>query len=507
MEQSLTNRMEILTDLVSQSVKDPGRTRPHSSRSPPEVNDYPISYLDDEPPSGQSTPDSYGTGLHSLSIIVNDGPVERFYGALSTYSHLVRSRNLVEQLLTAGRHHSPGKGPHRHKSTCSSPTPSDIVAGNPSTFAEVQRRYDSFSGTSKFKEYFEIGDDKPLELPPRQELEDAIEMFLSEHSLEPPLFQRQTLVDAVGEQYNVNRLGADESWVLCFNNIILRSSAWKSRTFRVNSFAGPSVDDNTLSLLLANANRALRQLERFCVLRMINVQALFLLVRPLHVCKFTKLTNYVEALVARDSIHFNVFERIFDRVCQLAKQMGLHERGTVGDDPTPEDVERQNVLWLLYSVDKQRIFIRGPPCRIYLFECHIQLPHADESQQQLVSASLRLTCLVEEVYRHLYSPKASRQDLTNRQKTVNRLECRLENLAHQFENNLISAERGSNVEMTMSLQVRYAFCVTKLLIHSKTVDEQSKQLRLNTARKALEIIHKLSGGSFMFNGYVAVLER
>ena len=272
--------MEVLTDLVSQSVKDARATRAHYSMLSPETaNNLDNSDLDDEPPTGQTSPDSSTTTPYSPSIIVNDGPVERFYGESSTYSHLVRSRSLVERLLYAGKNRGPNEGSNRRDSSGSSPALRGLVTGDPSIFAEVQRKYDSFSGTSKFKEYFEVGDDKPLELPPRQELEDAIQLFLSEHSLEPPLFHKQTLDNAVAEQYQMGRLEADESWVLCFNNIILRSSAWKARMIRVNSFAIASVDDNVLSLLLANANKALRQLERFCVLRMVNVQALFLLVR------------------------------------------------------------------------------------------------------------------------------------------------------------------------------------------------------------------------------------
>ena len=219
------------------------------------------------------------------------------------------------------------------------------------------------------------------------------------------------------------------------------------------------------------------------------------------------MTKLIEALVARDSIHYNVFERVFDRVCQLAKQIGLHERGVVGVNPTPSDVERKNVLWVLYSVDKQRIFMRGPPCRIYLFECHIQLPQANDSGQKLVVASLRLTCLVEGVYRHLYSPKAHRDGTRTRQNKWNRLNKRLENLAHQSEETLTSAEQGSNVEIMLSLQLRYAFYVTELLIHGKSMDDQSKLYRLETSRKALQIVQKLSGGCSIFDGYVAVLER
>lgn len=278
--------MDDLIKICSQSVKEPNRipVYPWTSASVA-GNDSGDLDLGDEILSGQSAPHNSQTGLFSPSLIVNDGLVERFYGESSTYSHLVRSRNLVEKLLTAEKHEKRNQDPRRQRSTPNSTIRPSLVNADPSTFAEVQRKYDSFSGPSKFKEHFEIGDGRSLELPPRTELETAIEMYLSEDSLMPPLFHRQTLVDAMNEQYKQDRLRADESWILCFNNIILRSSTWKSRTFRVNSFAPPSVDDHALSQLLANANRALRQLERFCVLRMVNVQALFLLVRPLRIRK------------------------------------------------------------------------------------------------------------------------------------------------------------------------------------------------------------------------------
>lgn len=207
--------------------------------------------------------------------------MERFYGALSTYSLLIQSRKLVERLLNSDRPQSPKQGLTRVNSMRSSPTSPGSINGPPSVVAELRRKYDSFSGTSKFKEHFEVGDDRPLELPPRQELEDAIEIFLSEHTLEPPIFHKQTITNAVSEQYDADRSKVDESWVLCFSAIILRSSALKSRSFRANTFATPSVDEKVLSLLFANANTALRQMERFCALRMVNVQALLLLVSPL----------------------------------------------------------------------------------------------------------------------------------------------------------------------------------------------------------------------------------
>ena len=90
---------------------------------------------------------------------------------------------------------------------------------------------------------------------------------------------------------------------------------------------------------------------------------------------------------------------------------------------------------------------------------------------------------------------------------MNRLNLRLENLARHFDDTLKSVEQGSNVEMMLSLQLRYAFYVTELLIYSKALDEESKARRLDTSRKALQIVQKLSGSTSIFNGYVAVLER
>ena len=191
----------------------------------------------------------------------------------------------------------------------------------------------------------------------------------------------------------------------------------------------------------------------------------------------------------------------------MAKQMGLHEKGIIANDPQPEDIEKQNILWILYSIDKQRVFIRGPPCRIYLFECRIHLPHSKGNNQQLITTNLRLSCLVEDVYMDLYAPKSRRKDAKGFQKRASRLESRLRNLVRQSSNTLASAERGLHAEMTLGLQLRYAFYVTKLLILTKVTDERNQQLRLETARNALQIIQKLLDGSNIYNGCMSVLER
>ena len=218
------------------------------------------------------------------------------------------------------------------------------------------------------------------------------------------------------------------------------------------------------------------------------------------------LTNMSKAFVGRDLIHYNVFARIFDRVCQLAKQMGLHERQNVGEDGSAEDKEAQNVLRLLYLVDKQNIFIRGPPCRIYEFECNMSLPTGESASEQFVSAHVRLGCLIEEIYRHLYSPKAVKLIAAARQRRVERLDGRLTGLTRRVEELASSAENGS-VEGLMKLHLKYAFHVTRLLILSQSCAKNSKQIRRETARSALRIIQFLAEGSVGFENGVTVLER
>lgn len=293
-EMSLVGRVQELTELVSQSIQDnSGKTRTgslskSSHHSSSDLDDTDME--DDDPTGGPDSPHSSCTSSTTdrpSSVIVANGPGERFYGPCSTYSHMVHSKGLVEKLLTAGE--QPGSARLSQRSnSCTGLADANLVQGTPA-FSEVRRRYESFSGPSNFQESFEQTDQKPLELPPRQILEDAIEDYVSEYSLEPPLFDKQTLATAVAEQYSAHASDVDESWVLCFNNIILRSPGWRSRAFRFNSFAASRVDPTVLPLLLGNANRALRHLEKFCALRLVNIQALLLLVSSSQNCDLDRI--------------------------------------------------------------------------------------------------------------------------------------------------------------------------------------------------------------------------
>jgi hypothetical protein len=183
--------------------------------------------------------------------------------------------------------------------------------------------------------------------------------------------------------------------------------------------------------------------------------------------------------------------------------MGLQERAVVGDASSPPEIERRNLFWLLYSVDKQRIFIRGSPCRLYLFECDITLP----TEKSSVIAHLKLACLLEEVYKQLHSPQATRQEERSRDMRRGRLDSHLNSLSNEYHSLILEITTQSGQQRMLALQLQYAFNVTRLLIHSQSTDAKSKQIRLETAREVLKILEKLSRGSYIFNGGLPILER
>lgn len=194
---------------------------------------------------------------------------------------------------------------------------------------------------------------------------------------------------------------------------------------------------------------------------------------------------------------------MFDRACQVAKHMGLQERGVVGDAPSSTEIERRNLLWLLYSVDKQRVFIRGSPCRLYLFECDMNLPTDPSS----VTAHLHLACLLEEVYKQLHSPQATRQDEKCREGRRDRLDSHLNALFNEYHSLTLEIPTQPGPQRMLALQLRYAFNITRLIIYSQSTDSKCKQIRLDTAREALKTIEKLSSGCYIFNGGLSILER
>ena len=191
--------------------------------------------------------------------------------------------------------------------------------------------------------------------------------------------------------------------------------------------------------------------------------------------------------------------------------MRLQEHTPVNQSTSYHEDERENLILVLYVVDKQRVFVKGPPCQIHLFECHIFIPSHDDGRpgKEMELADLQLVCLLEEIYRHLYSAKAKRQHPASQQETSNSLVVELDSWWSRFKDLLKVSSTGSTRSgiAMRGQKLRYMFLVMQILVVRCGFGEESKRRSLEHARSALGIIQTLCTGTCLLNGALLVVER
>ena len=263
LESNLAQRIETVIKLVSPSVAKENRQLPsldqHWSLT---VSRSSADLIDriDENAQYDELQDADEAGKRG--VVVTDGFVERFYAETSTYSYFTQARAMVGRLLEQNENN--GSAPTEFQDRLS--------------LKEVSRLFETYVMPSYHPEDMFVDDNAPLELPPRELLEGSLEFYLKKPGIEPPLFESATISAAVHQQYNAKTADLDESWILCFNSIALQAMGWIAKDVRSGRPAFSGMDDDTFSSLLMNINRGFARIEKFRALRMVNVQALLLLV-------------------------------------------------------------------------------------------------------------------------------------------------------------------------------------------------------------------------------------
>lgn len=197
-------------------------------------------------------------------------------------------------------------------------------------------------------------------------------------------------------------------------------------------------------------------------------------------------------MVAREYFEGQVFDRLCQMACQLIRLMGLQQSHS---GPSDLDTERKNIFWALYVMDKQRLYMNGRPCDLYLFDSDIQLPARDDASavQSYNLAHIHMMTLWEEVYMSLYSSRALRKGDVQRQEQV----CRLKGLICRWtaqHNDLINRPEGDDSSATtiLRLELMYCFHVVQILMYRyRGQDDSSKQQWRNSAQAALKILSSL----------------
>lgn len=195
--------------------------------------------------------------------------------------------------------------------------------------------------------------------------------------------------------------------------------------------------------------------------------------------------------------------------CYVVKFMGLQQSHGLRSGTPDIDAERRNIFWALYAMDKQRSFMTGQPCDLYLFDSDIQLRHSESGPvaQHFTLAYIHMMSLWEDIYMSLYSSRAARKGIPHRHSQVHRLSNRFQNWGTQHSQLLSKPVAEKVSPMTnLRLELRYCFHVGHILIHRCHSQDSSKQQRINSARAALSIIHELRTATPTISG-IAVLGR
>lgn len=177
--------------------------------------------------------------------------------------------------------------------------------------------------------------------------------------------------------------------------------------------------------------------------------------------------------MAREFFISAVFENVCAATCKLARSMGLNRCVGMTNDSALE--ARQRLFWILYAMDKTRVFLSGHSPDLHLFDSEFQ-PRLSDSQMPVASdfhcAMAHMMTVWEEIYIGLYSARAVRSGAEYRHGQVDRLD----RLCDKCQPLIPSQESRDPGLRLMQLEIRYCFHVSKILIHRchSMADERQK---------------------------------
>ena len=208
-------------------------------------------------------------------------------------------------------------------------------------------------------------------------------------------------------------------------------------------------------------------------------------------------------MVAREYFEGQIYERISQMTCHVARFMGLQQWNRRWSDQPAMDAERINLFWTLFVNDKQRAFLTGQPCDLYLFDSDLRLqkPVAENSPQYFQLAHVHLMSLWEEVYLSLYSLRAARKGVAHRQEQVIKMSALLGNWSFQYKE-LLNKPSSEDTPLTANLRLEllYAYNISQILVHRCHPQDSSRHQVLTSSRAALTIIRDVHQSDFTLGG-------
>lgn len=203
--------------------------------------------------------------------------------------------------------------------------------------------------------------------------------------------------------------------------------------------------------------------------------------------------------MARDFYNNSIAERVCQAACQLGRALGLHRsRGShqkeIDTVSHKLEKERERLFWVLYTLDKQRVFMTGQPCDLYAFDSdyHSSIEHVPTSNDDVLSNSALNYMMVvwENIYINFYASKAASAPNQARARHMQRINNLLEQFGRKHVTQLNDSLPSTTAD-TKSLQteLKYGYHILQILLLRCEQDSAEKHARIaELARASLEVI-------------------
>ncbi|KAF4202161.1 hypothetical protein CNMCM8927_000590 [Aspergillus lentulus] len=374
------------------------------------------------------------------------------YTPIGNGAMLKKARGMLEALLEEWRATSPPEDSDSDMSVASGPP---IAKAGLAMQSELKNKYDRVPIVDDTEAVtFQPGGES-VALPPQSILETSLQLFLDEFNAFTPIFNQSLLREAIDRQYSlVDASKVDMAYSLCFNNIIVLASGLRARLTRLRKSYPMGMNEELLPAFLNNSFRAFHHLKDLIRPQHVNLQALATLSMP----------DQLKGSAAHGKL-------------------------------SPMDEERRDLYWTLFVMDKQRTCITGHPFDLHFYDYDVELVPEGASlttAQQSRIMHIYMATLWEEIYISLYSARALRKGKAYQQSQVDRLD----RMAHKWcsRNPQLFSECPMDtlsVEEKWRLELRYAFHLGQVLIHSCSASPSSKQVGLRNSQAAMRIIREL----------------
>ncbi|EAW17346.1 Zn(II)2Cys6 transcription factor [Aspergillus fischeri NRRL 181] len=308
-------------------------------------------------------------------------------------------------------------------------------------------------------------------LPPRALLETCLETYFACLSPFLPIYDRQSVISAIEEQYGPSINRPDPAWVISFNNILLQTlDARYSAATRAGSITHNILEEELIKSLLLNYRRGYNNFERLLRPQLANVQALLSM-----------------ALIALKYFSLATFETVFAQACQLAKSIGLHQSSS-----DSENAEQIDLWWSLFIIDKHASFMAGKPCLLPSYDCGLPFPAANSEHipRDQRSAHISLARIQEDVYQHLYSAQTAHKGRDYILRQAQQINRTLDEWEIQHKHILSPASTMTAQEAFRLTELRYTLCTLRVLTRRLEHSSNNRCSRLEYARAGLRLLQE-----------------